>query len=196
MVLSPTLLRITAHSTPHQSDPPDAHEFYAALGMFAVAWGRLEGHVTGNLLTIMNFPELADGLGPLPLTWDKRLDLWTRAFDKVPALQPHKLRATAFMKSLKTEAEDRNFAAHAIWDEFVADASEPTIISRTVRPKRGSPQTPKRGSPQTIEVADYCISLSLLKRGLAEANRLNLELVEFTALLRSVRPPPADARKA
>ena len=187
MVLSPTLLRITAHSTPHQSDPPDAHEFYAALGMFAVAWGRLEGHVTGNLLTIMNFPELADGLGPLPLTWDKRLDLWTRAFDKVPALQPNKLRATAFMKSLKAEAEDRNFAAHAIWDEFVAGASEPTIISRTVRPKRGS--------PQTIEVADYRISLSLLKRGLAEANRLNLELVEFTALLSSVRPPPADARK-
>jgi hypothetical protein len=127
MVLSTTLLRITAHATPHQSDPPDAREFYAALGMFVVAWCRLEGHLTGNLLTIMNFPELADGLVPLPLRWDKRFDLWKRAFDKVPALQPYKLRAVAFMKSLVAEAEDRNFAAHAIWDEFIADATEPTI---------------------------------------------------------------------
>lgn len=102
MVISPTLLRITAHSTPHQSDPPDAHEFYAALGMLAVAWGRLEGHVIGNLLTIMNFPEMAP-LCPLPLTWERRRELWTRAFTKVPALQPCKGRAVAFMNSLIAE---------------------------------------------------------------------------------------------
>jgi hypothetical protein len=60
MASPPILLCITAHSTPHQSDPPDAHEFYAVLGMLAVAWGRLEGHVIGNLLTIMNFPEVAN----------------------------------------------------------------------------------------------------------------------------------------
>ena len=44
-------VRIKAHNTPHHTDPADANEFYAALGMLSVAWGRLEGHVTGNLLS-------------------------------------------------------------------------------------------------------------------------------------------------
>ena len=39
----PIVVSIPAHHTPHPSDPPDAHEFYAALGMLSVAWGRLEG---------------------------------------------------------------------------------------------------------------------------------------------------------
>jgi hypothetical protein len=184
MVLSPTLLRITAHSTPHQSDPPDAQEFYAALGMFTVAWGRLEGHVIGNLLTIMNFPEMAP-LGPLPLTWERRRKLWKRAFTKVPALQTHKDRALAFMNSLIEETTDRNIAAHAIWDEFVRGTNEPTIAARTVKPSRGV--------PGTIDVGDYRISLSLLRRGVAEANRLNFEMSEFTTLLNSSKP--ADARR-
>lgn len=186
MVLPPTLLRITAHSTPHQSDPPDAHIFYAALGMFTVAWGRLEGHLIGNLLTIMNFPEVAPA-EPLPLAWKRRLELWTRAFTNVPALQTHKDRAVAFMKSLAEEATDRNFAAHAIWDEFVAGADELTIIARTIRPRRKA--------PQTIDVGDYRISLSLLRRGTAEANRLNFEMIEFTKLLDSLRSLPEDVLK-
>ena len=48
------LLRITAYNTPHHTDPVSAGSFYAALGKLSVAWGRLEGHANGNLLTIMN----------------------------------------------------------------------------------------------------------------------------------------------
>jgi hypothetical protein len=47
MVSQAMQLRITAHATPHNSDPSDAHEFYAMLGMLTVAWGRLEGHIIG-----------------------------------------------------------------------------------------------------------------------------------------------------
>jgi hypothetical protein len=72
-----TLLQITAHSTPHQSDPPNASDFYSMLGMLLVAWGRLEAHVIGNLLTILNFPEMTNS-GPLPLVWKERLKLWKR----------------------------------------------------------------------------------------------------------------------
>jgi len=39
--------------------------------MLAVAWGRLEGHVIGNLLTIMNFPEVANP-SPLWLAWESK----------------------------------------------------------------------------------------------------------------------------
>ena len=49
------LVRITAHNTPHHTDPANAGEFYAALGMLSVAWGRLEGHIIGNLLSIIEF---------------------------------------------------------------------------------------------------------------------------------------------
>ena len=181
-----TLLRITAHSTPHELDPPNASDFYSVLGMLLVAWGRLEGHVIGNLLTILNFPEMTNSV-PLPLAWDNRLDLWKKAFTTVPILKPHKDRAVEFMKMIIAEAKDRNLIAHAIWEEFIPDTAEPTIAARTVQPKRGS--------PQAIEVGDYQVSISLLQKALAEANRLNIQLSEFTGIINSALPPPADARR-
>ena len=39
----PTLVSIPAYRTPHPSDLPVAHMFYAVLGMLSVARGRLEG---------------------------------------------------------------------------------------------------------------------------------------------------------
>ena len=77
----PIVVSIPAHHTPHPSDPPDAHEFYAALGMLSVAWGRLEGHVNGNLLTIVKFPQIAPP-HKMPTKWDERRKLWERAFSE------------------------------------------------------------------------------------------------------------------
>jgi len=154
--------------------------------MLNVAWGRLEGHVIGNLLTLMN---ASGDIEPLPLAWEKRLDLWKRAFGKVPSLRVHKERAVAFLQEIIAAAEDRNLVAHAIWGEFVADAAEPTIKARRVRPRRG------KENVKIVDVSDYHISLTLLRLGITEANRLNYKMTEFTNLLNSVRPPPADARK-
>jgi hypothetical protein len=36
---APLMVSIAAHYTPHHNDPPNATEFYAALGLFTVAWG-------------------------------------------------------------------------------------------------------------------------------------------------------------
>jgi|ERR1700687_2694139 len=183
IVQPPVLLRVTSHATPHYSDPSNANEFYAALGMLTVAWGRLEGHVIGNLLTIMNFPEVAPS-GSLPLQWNGRLVLWTKGFSLVPTLQSHKDRAVAFMQSIVEEAEDRNFASHAVWDEFVPGSTEPTIEARNIRPGKG-----------VVNVTDVRVTLSMLKSALAAANRLNLTMSEFTALLSSLRPPPSTAAR-
>jgi hypothetical protein len=153
----PTSVRITAHRTPHPSDPPDAHVFYAALGMLSVAWGRLEGHVNGNLLTIMNFPEMSPP-ARLPLNWERRRDLWKRAFSRVEMLQPHSERAVALMNSIVESATDRNFAAHAIWGEFIKGEPEPTMYARVVRPRKGA--------PDIIEVTEppFPVSLSIVER--------------------------------
>jgi hypothetical protein len=103
------LLRISAANTPDHTDPLSANEFYAALGMLSVAWGRLEGHATGNVLTIMTLL----GVAKLPSKWSDRRDLWDRGFSSVQGLQPHKDSAVALMNAIIDAARDRNYAAHA-----------------------------------------------------------------------------------
>jgi hypothetical protein len=179
------LLRITAHNTPNYSDPPDAHRFYAALGMLSVAWSRLEGHANGNVLTIMTL------LGHPPnkaflFPWDARIKVWKDGFSSLPNLKAHEDRAVAFMQLVKTEAEDRNFAAHAIWQEFESNAVEPTMTARWIREDKKS---------SGIEVDDRRITLSMVHEALAECNRLNLEMAEFTKLIAALIPPLALARR-
>ena len=175
------LLRITAHNTPYHTDPVGAGSFYAALGKLSVAWGRLEGHVIINLLTIMNLLG-ATAEARLPFRWEDRSDLWKKGFSSVPSLQPHKERAVEFRKCMHEAGEDRNYAAHAVWGEFVSDASEPTMMARGI----------KSGQPGIV-VDDRRITLTMVESALAECNRLNCEMSEFSKLLRSLRPQPADA---
>jgi hypothetical protein len=99
-----TLLRITAHNTPSYSDPPDAHTFYAALGMLSVAWGRLEGHAISNILTIINL--LGRGHEKIRLfPWDRRIEVWNEGFSSLPPLKAHEIRAAAFIQSVAALAE-------------------------------------------------------------------------------------------
>ena len=67
-------LRISAANTPDHTDPANVKDFYAALGMLSVSWGRLEGHATGNALTIMTLL----GVAKLPSKWPGRRDLWEK----------------------------------------------------------------------------------------------------------------------
>jgi len=175
-------LRITAHHTPNHTDPPDAHTFYAALGMLSVAWGRLEGHATFNVITIINL--LGRGHGKITLfPWDQLIELWNEGFSTLPPLKAHEPRATAFIQSVKEEADDRNFAAHAIWGEFDPHAPEPTMTARWIKKKQGS--------LGMIEVDDRRITLSMVNTALAECNRLNSEMSDFTKLITPLRPLPA-----
>ena len=176
-------LRITAHNTPYHTDPVSADSFYAALGKLSVAWGRLEGHVINNLLTIMGLLG-ATAEARLPNGWEDRLKLWKKGFSSVPSLQPHKERAVEFLKSIHEAAEGRNYAAHAVWGEFVSDASEPTMMARGIKSISGQPG---------FVVDDRRITLTIVEGALAECNRLNFEMIEFTELLGSLRPPPAGA---
>jgi hypothetical protein len=161
-VPAPILVRIAAHRTPHSSDPPDAHEFYAALGMFTVAWGRFEGHLMTCILQIFNLPEaLSKPPQAPPLAWTGKAEFWNKAFKSYLSLAPHKDNAIAFMNRVTMEIEDRNFGAHAIWDEFVADAPEPTARARTVRPRKGA--------PDVMDITDYVVSITMLRNWLKKS---------------------------
>ena len=186
MVSRPTMLRITAHSTPHLSDPPNADAFYSTLGKFVVAWGRFEGHITAAMIQILELPDARQLKYVVPLSWKGRAQLWRKAFNNFDSLKPLQGRALAFIKKAMDEARDRNFAAHAIWDEFVASELEPMIRARTV--------SPRKGRTDIIDVTDYEVRLSMLKVALVVANNLNVELFEFTNFLSSLRPPPSGIR--
>jgi hypothetical protein len=114
------LLRISAANTPDHTDPTNANEFYAALGMLSVSWGRLEGHATGNVLTIMTLL----GVAKLPSKWSDRRYLWEKGFSSVQGLQPHKDSALALMNAIIAAARDRNYAAHAAWGDFERGADD------------------------------------------------------------------------
>jgi hypothetical protein len=132
MASPPILLRITAHNTPHQSDPPNADEFYAAVGRFTVAWGRFEGHFTAAMLQILSLPEAVHLTRAVPISWKKRAKLWRDAFNGVDSLRPLQARALGFIQRVMSEIEDRHLGAHAIWDEFVASAPEPWGAARII----------------------------------------------------------------
>jgi hypothetical protein len=181
---TPTVLRIPAHQTPHHADPQNAKEFYASLGQFTVAWGRFEGHMIGALLVILNLPEANVKKLKLVEPWTEREKLWNNAFNTFSALEPYKDRALAFMKRIMIEVNNRHFAAHAIWDDFVLTASEPTIRVRRIKSRNET----------SIDVIDDEISLTSLREALSEVNSLNVELLEFSTFLNSLRPPPPYVR--
>jgi hypothetical protein len=157
------------------------------LGKFTVAWSRLEGHFSGALLQILAMPEAALIAQALPLSWERRAKLWRAAFNTIPSLQPMQRNALNFLKIVMDEVQSRHIGVHAIWDEFVPDAQEPTILARTVNPEKSN--------PYGIIVTDYKIPLSMVHTGLVVANALNRDLVQFTIVLDSLRPPPAGIRK-
>jgi hypothetical protein len=184
----PVLVRIAAHRTPHSSDPPDAYEFYAALGMFAVAWGRLEGHMTACILQIKNLPEaFAKPPEAPPIAWKRKAKFWNDTFKSFPSLAPQKDAALNFMSRIMAEIKVRHFSAHATWDEFVVGAPEPTVKARMI--------TPRKGLPDIVEINDVPVSITILRNALENANKLNFELCQFSSFLDSLRPPPSNVRK-
>ena len=186
---APILVRIAAHRTPHSSDPPDdAHEFYAALGMFAVAWGQFEGHMTACILQIKNLPEaLAEPPQAPPITWQLKAKFWNDAFKSFPSLAPQKDAALKFMSRIMVKLKDRHFSAHATWDEFVVGAPEPTVQARKI--------TPRKGTPDIVEITDIPVSITMLRNALTPANNPNFELCRFSSFLDSLRLPPPTVRR-
>ena len=57
---------------------------------------------------------------------------------------------------------------------------------------RSGMSKPRKGSAQFIDITNFEISTTLVRRAQAGANKLNTELVEFTTSLGSLRPPPPE----
>ena len=116
----------------------------------------------------------------------QKAKFWNNAFKTLLSLAPLRDDAIAFMGRVMAEVEDRHFGAHAIWDEFVADAPEPTARAKTIKPRKGD--------DNIIDVADYVISTTMLRKMLGIANNLNFEMCQFSSFLGSLRSPPPNVR--
>jgi hypothetical protein len=183
------LLRIAIQHTPSPDDPEGADEFYKALGILIVAWGRLEGHFVACLLMLMNLPGGKEISERLPMQFDERARVWRQAFETMTALQPFKDSALQALAEIKDIATDRHVVAHSFWEKF--EATEPLSIDvLTIKHKNKT----KNG----LETRRFTVTTAMLREVGEKANRLNLTLTPLSQFLTRYRselnPPPADIR--
>jgi hypothetical protein len=185
----PGMLRIAIEHTPSPTDPEGADEFYKALGILIVAWGRLEGHFVVCLITLLNLPGGKELGEQLPMNFDRRAIIWRKAFETMTPLQPFRESALTLLAEIKDVASDRNAIAHALWESFAPN--EPASIG-VVMIKA------KNKTKNGLDIRRATITTAMLKEIGEKANRLNLTLTPLSQFLTwyrsSQNPPPADTR--
>jgi hypothetical protein len=185
------LIQLTIEHTPSPNDPKGADEFYRTLGIFMVAWGRLEGQFVVCLLSLLNLSGAqALGLGTkLPMSFDDRATVWRKAFEGIPLLLPVKDAAMLVLGELKDLATDRHTIVHALWEPF-APTEPPSIDILTIKHKNKT----KNG----LETNRHTVTTAKLTEIAEGADRLNLAMVPISQLLTYLRsaqnPPPENIR--
>jgi hypothetical protein len=168
------MLRITIEQTPSPNDPEGTDEFYKALGILVVAWGRLEGHFVACLLMLLNLPGGKELSERLPMQFDERAKVWRQAFETMTPLQSFKDGALLALAEIKGVATDRNAVVHALWEKF--DPREPLSIGiLTIKHKNKT----KNG----LETRRRTVTTAMLKEVGEKANRLNLALTPLSQFL-------------
>jgi hypothetical protein len=183
------MLRITIEHTPSPNDPEGADEFYKALGILIVAWGRLEGHFVACILMLLNLPGGNELGEKLPMAFDERATVWRKAFETMVRLQPFREDALRLLADIKDVASDRHTVVHALWEKFEPGDSL-SIGTLTIKHKNKT----KNG----LETRRNRITTAMVKEVGQKANRLNLEMIPLSQFLTGYRsvtnPPPADIR--
>ena len=180
----PALHQIHFKTAPSPDDPSNANEFYLALGVATVAWGRLEGHFVACLRTAIQIAKDKRVGMKVPSRWEKRAKVWKDAFQLIPTLQPRQRDAIALLVGINDLAEDHNLMAHAIWVSFLPQ-TQLTIKIIGIKAKTRKPDSGvfRRTTISMEELAEFT----------GRANSLNLRLRpihEFlVALLSGVRTP-------
>jgi hypothetical protein len=188
-LFEPGLLPICVEQTPSPDDPGDADNYYRTLGVLMVAWGRLEGHFTFCLYTLLNFPK-GSILG-VNVKWMFKVKVgnWRKAFEQFEELQSLKGDALSLAKDIQTAANERNDIVHCLWQRFTCTdplAIEVLTIKNMEEPKNGMWITRKP------------ISIDELKELCDRINILNTRLLSFSQYLTQLRasqqPPPQGIR--
>jgi hypothetical protein len=175
MVDIPIGFEVRVDVTPSTSDPPDADQFYHALGMAMVAWGRLEGHFVTGLLLIINIDGHDFSNRRLPMKWEQQDKAWAHVFDRLAPLKALRSTSNEFLKEMDDLSKDRNAFVHALWGRFL---TTPTRMDyRSIRATSATNVGLRFGDVST----DYLVGF--VKR----ASALNLKLLPMTQALAELR---------
>ncbi|QNK74209.1 hypothetical protein H7F36_02880 [Variovorax sp. PAMC28562] len=181
----PAVLKFSPSTTPSPLDPVDANDFYQALGIALVAWGRLEGHFTLMLLNLMRIAGAAAVTHQLPNSMAERARLWKIAVGACADLVGVHDVAIWWVNDLMVVAERRNTVVHAIWGSFVPS---PTLAIEALSIRH------KKKTPDGLEVTRQHVTIATLQEIATQANRLNISLLNFSGSLESLYPTPPDAQ--
>jgi hypothetical protein len=181
----PHIIMFNVRATPLPTDPDGAENFYYALGVLMVAWGRLEGHFTLTLINLMRIAGVNSVSHQLPISWKSRAGLWRKAFAAIPFLAPIKKEAENLLDKIVDTAQDRHILIHAIWEEF--KPGDPTKMDiSTIKHKRST--------DDGLELKRVTIELDMLKKIIVQINQHNRSLANISFYLSSNFPAPKDAQ--
>ncbi len=132
------VLGVYFEEIPSPYDPPNAHQFYQALGKAIVAWGRLEGNFNHLFIAVLN-------VAPDPMVGtrfhihrERLAEKWTLAFATTPELASSLDRATAIVSAMEELATHRDHYVHGLWGHFVSTSPLARRVEK-VKPRAGTP---------------------------------------------------------
>ncbi len=182
------ILVIPSDNTPSQSDPYGAEQYYEAVGLLVVAWGRFESHFLVTCINILSLPEataIEDKLNNkwLPDTWVERAQYWRAAFDVLPSLQTLNTDAHQLMDEILEKSSECEGVGHGLWRDF-----------SSVEPLSMEIITISHADDGVIHMKNVSISIDRLASALETVNELNDKLRRISMYVCGLRTPPQDAQ--
>ena len=113
--------KFSVRHVPFNDDPPNATEFYTALGRVVCLWGRLENQIAFALVSLQKFPEAEPVRKKLPRQWNEKILLWRKLFSNVPYFAEMRTAALEFTDHTEDATSDRHLLQHSHWYGFEKD---------------------------------------------------------------------------
>jgi hypothetical protein len=182
--ITPWLFRLQLEHTPSPHDPEGAGEFYEALGILVVAWGRLETHFLGCIMTILATDATKHLARKMPMAWEQRAKVWADAFRTSDALKPHEAAATLMLAKIKYIADERSKLVHGLWERF--NEGKPLSIGLIILRHT-------KGTRDNVTLLRETVTIDRIRMLASGADQLNMELQTFSSTLNSERGlPPSN----
>ena len=173
-------------SVPSPNDPANANEFYEALGIATIAWGRLEGNFNNVFVMVLNIADDPRVGNRLYIKRDKVSEIWTLAFEITPILEPFKHQAKAFLSSMEELSNMRDMLSHGLWGPWVSDSPLTMSIAK-LKP---------RDSIDGMWYSKGQFSVNEIRWFIGQINHLNSTLYYLSDRLTPLRGgAPPDARR-
>jgi hypothetical protein len=180
------ILGVYFEQVPSPYDPPNANEFYQALGKAITAWGRLEGNFNHLFITALNVaPDPRVGTR-FYIQRARLAEKWTLAFETTQPLAPLLDRANSILSDMEELAKYRDHYVHGLWGHFVSASP----LTRRVEKIK-----PRNEVPDGLWHSWIDVSLENLETFLRETNRLNTELSSFADILIHLRGEISPAKE-